>query len=703
VTARRVRIGVDVGGTFTHAVAVDVETSSLVCAVKVPTTHTSAEGVGTGIIQSLRDLCADGKFQTSDVSLIAHSTTQATNALLEGDAAAVGILSMGSGALGFRARSQSAVAPLPLAPGRQLEIFHAYLECAGEPGEEELTEAFRRLAKAGAQVLVITRAFGVDDPGVEERAAALATRLGYSATAASALSGTYGLRLRTRTACVNGAILPRMTQAAVMTRQSVNTLWEGHAPPLMVMRSDGGIMSVEDMEARPVLTILSGPAAGVAAALRFSGIADGIFLEVGGTSTDICVIRDGRARLRSASVGGHTLGLRTLDVRTVSVAGGSLSRPGESWGVGPRSAHIAGVTYACYVPNIVAEQVRGVKQDKDPNLSGYWCFLHGDDPRVMAITPTCAASLLGFIPEGHEARGHPESVRQALLALAGPGEKPEDMARRVLEAGSRTITQTVNALIEEYQLDRGLTVLVGGGGGAHSWVPFVAQQLGLRHQIVEHASVISAIGCAMALLRETAERSILTPTEADLLALRREVADRLAAAGAARPTITVEVDFDPRRGVLRAVGTGATEMTRAAGAPLPVAERAVRAAADHPDHHANFLAATTALWLYRIDPTGSPGTLLRLVDPTGAIRWQRRRGAYLATTAGAIGTELPEFLEHHSRFGDAGRELPETFLVHGEQLVNLTGLVDPARVMTLIRAELEGLPALTPALILVAE
>ena len=344
---RQTRIGIDVGGTFTKAVVLDNNTLEIIGKASVLTTHSAAEGVAKGVIYVFQRALQDFDIDPRSVVFLAHSTTQATNALLEGDLAPVGIVGMGTGLGGMLAKSQTAVGDVPLVTGRTLETHHTFLN-TDKLTREGIARAIQDLLDRGAKVIVATDTFSVDTPDNELRVIEAAKDLGVPATGGHDITKLYGLTIRTRTAVINAGILPKMLETATMTEASVRKA--GIEAPLMIMRGDGGVMDVAEMRKRPILTMLSGPSATVAGALMYLRVSDGVFFEVGGTSTNIGVIRNGRPTIKSAEVGGHRTYVNSLDIRVLGVAGGSMVRVKgrEILDVGPRSAHIAGLPYAAF-------------------------------------------------------------------------------------------------------------------------------------------------------------------------------------------------------------------------------------------------------------------------------------------------------------------------------------------------------------------
>ena len=233
----------------TKAVALDNETHEIIGESIVMTTHDHPMGVAAGVIECFEKCLSQNNIAPEDVVFIAHSTTQATNALLEGDVAKVGILAMAAGGVeGWLAKRQSNIPDIDLGTGRHIETCHTFLKIKNL-NENTIDAAIEGLVKEGAQVIVASRAFGVDSINDELMVQQVAEKKGLMVSVASDISKLYGLTRRTRTAAINGSILPKMMNTATSTEKSVRTA--GITVPLMIMRGDGGVMDITEMKKRP--------------------------------------------------------------------------------------------------------------------------------------------------------------------------------------------------------------------------------------------------------------------------------------------------------------------------------------------------------------------------------------------------------------------------------------------------------------------
>lgn len=700
-----VRVGIDVGGTFTHAVAIDAATMAIMGRSKVPTTHRAAEGVAKGIIHALAELLAKSRIDPERVSFIAHSTTQATNALLEGDLAPVGVLGMGRGAGSFLARGNTNTKSIELAPKKFLRTFYEYIDTSTELSEKDVRAAIEKLVVQGAKAIAISEAFGVDDARNEEFALAIARSMDLPATTGSEVSKLYGLKVRTRTAVINAAMLPKMIETANMTEKSVRAA--GIKAPIMIMRSDGGVMDIDAMRKRPILTMISGPAAGVAAAMMYLNISDGIFLEVGGTSTDISVIRNGKALVKGAEIGGHRVYMRTLDVKTIGVAGGSMFRTSNNAiiDVGPRSAHIAGLGYVSFSPPLKEPRFHSIEpQPGDP--ADYLAIAEGDAQPSVCLTPTCAANFLGLVPEADCARA-PDLDRIASVFEKLGAHLQSDaktLATHALHLAHKKCLKDIRQFIQDYKLDEHTLTLVGGGGGAAALVPFIASELKVQHALAENADVISAIGVALALVRETIERNIVQPKQEDILRIREEAYAAVQKMGADPASIEIHVEVDTRASIVRATAFGAAGLTKAAqrkvlsederadlaAGSLRVAKEKVQVLAK-TDFFEVFGTETVDRKLFGLLP--SRHLSLRALDEKGVIRLQAKNGVVKQTTAGQADKIITELAEDYASYGDAGKILPNIMVLTGARVVDLSGLADTGQIIALARTELSSTSA----------
>jgi N-methylhydantoinase A/oxoprolinase/acetone carboxylase beta subunit len=701
---RNVRMGIDVGGTFTDVVVVDHETREVISQLKVPTTHEAKEGVALGIINAIERALSELEISPDDVIFIAHSTTQATNALLEGDVANVGIIGLGRGLEGIKAKIDTKIPKIELAPNRFLNANQIFLS-PNQINEKVIEFHLTDFQLKGVEVVVTSEAFGVDKPDNEEFISNKAKQLGFFATSGHEVSQLYGLRTRTRTAVINGAILPKMIHTATMTDECVKRA--GIKAPLMIMRSDGGVMSVEEVHRRPIMTMLSGPAAGIAGALMHERVSDGIFIEVGGTSADISVIRDGQPQTKSARVGGHRTYLNTLDVRTLAIAGGSMIREkdGKIVDVGSRSAHIAGLHYACFQkPEIFVNakliHLRPTEKDADD-----YTAIECENGEKFSLTPTCAANLLRIIPSDAFAFGNAESAKLAFKPLADKiGKSVEETAREVLEISCRKVQKQIDELIIEYNLDRNTVELVGGGGGSASLVLFTGDLMNLPARLAKKAEVISTIGVALAMVRDTVERNIVDPTPEQILQVRREAVEAVCKIGAVPETVEVQIEVDTRRNLVRATAFGTTELKKdentAKVEGVDACKNSAARSMQIEPENVKLAGETSALYVFSAEKETKTffglfkqtQQLVRVTDKTGVVLLQRQNAEVIETKVSETVQNLEEIINKLTDFGDAGRSLPDIHLLFGARIVNLSGLAEMEQAIALAKTELENLP-----------
>lgn len=697
---RRVRIGIDVGGTFTDAVAIDDATQEIIAKAKRPTTHDAKEGVAEGIIEILRDILTENNIAPEEVVFIAHGTTQATNALLEGDVAKVGVIGMGSGFFAGRAASDTDVGDITLAPGKYLRTAHAFIETdEAEPMRAEISRRIDELAEKGAAVIVASEAFGVDHPESERLVMELAGEKGLPSTGGHEVSHLYGLKVRTRTAVINGSLIPRMMETADMTEECVKRINIG--APLMIMRCDGGVMTADEVRRRPILTMLSGLAAGVAGALMYEKLSNGIFLEAGGTSTDISAVRDGRVMVRSGELGGHKMYLRSLDVRTLGVAGGSMIRVenGKITDAGPRSAHIAGLPYEVFSPKLKNPRLVLISPcgDDEPVFAA----AEGADGRRVSLTLAGAANLLGSVPDGDYAGGDREAALAAWRVLGDAlGISAEEAAKQAMDIAASKVRAIVDALVQDYEIPKDAVMLAGGGGSAGVIVPYLGKVMGVPWREVKNAPIISTIGVAMAMVTESVERTVVQPKGEDVKSIRREAIERVMKSGAKEETVEVSVEVDQKANILRAVATGVAELRQGReSGTLPSRAELLETAAKSIGVPSEQVQEIAALGRWHIfDGIRSTKTFgfenyhhaVRVIDRDGVVRLQREGIGAVLSTKGKLQESLDILLEETTEYGTVGGQMPSLFAYYGEKQLDLSGLATREQVDEVLDMEMDG-------------
>jgi len=349
------RLGVDVGGTFTDLLLIDDDTGETFRA-KTPSTPADPS---QGVLVGIEKVTAAREVALTDIGHLMHGTTVATNAVLEGKGAKVGLLVT----TGYRQVLQIARSfvpgglagwiiwskPEPLAALEHTIEVPGRIDARGDEiaplDEGAVREALAELQRRGIQALTISFINSFANPDHERRAAAVAREVlgDLPISLSSEILPEIREYERTLTTVANAYVQPSVARYIGNLEKELTD--RGVTARLHILRSDGGLMNTEAATSAPVNMMMSGPAGGVAGAVwiaRQAGYDSLLTLDMGGTSTDVALVEDGRPRIgRETQVADLNVRASSIDVRTVGAGGGSIAHVPQLTGalrVGPESA-----------------------------------------------------------------------------------------------------------------------------------------------------------------------------------------------------------------------------------------------------------------------------------------------------------------------------------------------------------------------------
>lgn len=407
----RFALGIDTGGTYTDAVLVEQDGGNVVASAKALTTR---HDLAVGISQAVERVLAAGSeleppAVPGDVAFAGLSTTLATNAMVEGQGSPACLMLIGYD----RTLMQRYSFEKDLGTPHFAYVDGGHTQ-AGDEAAPLDEAAIRRIAiewQDRVEAFAVSGYFGVHNPEHELRARAIiAAATGMPVTCGHELSSRLNAVRRATTAALNARLISPLCELiaaveAVLVKRGI------HAP-LMVVKGDGSLVKAPWAMQRPIETILSGPAASVMGGWHLAGRGDAWVVDVGGTTTDIAVLRDGWPRLSGdgASVGGWRTMVQAIDVHTSGLGGDSHVRwrdGGEGLAIGPRRTVPLSRLAASYpaVAEELALQARGVIEGH-ASLAGQflmaWRPFSGalGEPEAqllaqLAAGPRSAASLFG--------------------------------------------------------------------------------------------------------------------------------------------------------------------------------------------------------------------------------------------------------------------------------------------------------------------
>lgn len=301
-------LGIDTGGTYTDAVLIDLESNKIISKAKALTTR---DDLSVGIRNSLKLF---DKALLKKVSMVSLSSTLATNSVVEGKGCRVGVISVGR----EFDKSINADESITISGGHNLNGAEL------NPLDVEAAEKFMSSIKNKVDSIAITSYLSVRNPEHELILKEMASKmLDLPVVCGHELSSSLGFNERTLTSVMNARLIP-IIKELIHSMKSVMTEYSIDAP-LMIVKGDGSLMNDEVAVERPVETVLSGPAASMIGAKTLTGLNDAIVMDMGGTTTDIGILRNGQPRLEKegAMIGGRRTRVLAAEIYTSGIGGDS--------------------------------------------------------------------------------------------------------------------------------------------------------------------------------------------------------------------------------------------------------------------------------------------------------------------------------------------------------------------------------------------
>ena len=360
-----ISLGIDTGGTYTDAVLIKDDTDILAKAKALTTRQDLAIGVGAAV----RMVLSEASIDASVISLASLSTTLATNALVEGQGGRVALIYVGFSASDLKAHGL--LDALKGDPVCVLEGGHLHDGLEASQLDERPLIAFLQKHKDDVSSFAVAAQFATRNPAHENRTIDLVRQITAKPVSAShQLSAKLGGPKRALTALLN-ARLVGMIDALIGRAETV--LREiGISAPMMVVRGDGSLMSSGQARDRPIETILSGPAASIVGARWLTGITHALVSDIGGTTTDVAILKDGRPVIDpdGARVGPYRTMVEAVAMRTTGLGGDSevhFVSEGLSGGVtlGPRRL-VPVALMATEAPDIIMPALEAQRRTTTP-------------------------------------------------------------------------------------------------------------------------------------------------------------------------------------------------------------------------------------------------------------------------------------------------------------------------------------------------